>query len=473
MLGLRSACLALLLLAVSSCAHAPAHEKRLARLDSILETQSRELKLPGISAALMERGKLVWTGARGWADIEARTPVTAATTFNIASLTKPMTSVILMQLLERNALSLDAPMKRFDPDFADARVTVGHVLSMTAESDPPGQAFAYNGNVFAELESVLAAATGETLAQAFSTRLIEPLGLTETSPGEVAEDEKGLSAKRIAHYRGVSARIARPYNIYGGVEPVATFAPDPKLDPAANVIGTASDYARFADAVMRGRLLRPATLEAMWTPAVTSDGKKLPYAKGWFVEDYGGHRLIWHYGYYPDAYSALALIVPERELVFVALANGGGLSAHNGADAIAGNATACAVLIALVDPALPCGEVAAANVARWRSGIAPPLPEIASDPAILRRYVGSYRRPNGGVAKVEIDQGRLWWVTSLGRFALTQVGPDRFVMKTDNRIKTFIFDDKGQVIRVDVTYPGDPNIYAVPRITPDPPPGGR
>ena len=81
------------LLLAAGCAHVPANNERFASMDAMLETQARELALPGVSAALMERGRLVWTGARGWADVEARRPVTPETTFNIASLTKPMTAV--------------------------------------------------------------------------------------------------------------------------------------------------------------------------------------------------------------------------------------------------------------------------------------------------------------------------------------------------------------------------------------------
>lgn len=462
--SLRSAFLAFLMIAFSGCALAPPSQGRFAPLDAALDTNARELMLPGVSAALMENGRLVWTGTRGWADIETHRPVTPATVFNIASLTKPMTSVMLMQLVERGALSLDTPMQRFDPAFTDARITVGHVLGMTSQSDPPGQAFNYDGNIYGQLGSVLTGVTGETLAQAFSARLIVPLGLALTSPGAVAAGERGLSAERIVHYRGINARLATPYNIYGGVEPVPTLPPDPEPNAAANVVGTASDYARFAEAVLRDRLLTRATRESMWTPAVNARGDRLPYAYGWFAEDYRGHRLIWHYGLYDNAYSALALIVPERELVFVALANGSGLSAHSGIDPIEGNAMACAVLVEFVDRALPCAALAAANVARWRSRIAPPLPEIASDPAALPRYAGIYRRPNGAEASVLVAQGRLWWQSSAGRHRLTQVGPDRFVMKADNRIMAFVFDGGGRVTRIDVTYPGDPNIYVVPRL---------
>jgi len=79
-------------------------------------------------------------------------------------------------------------------------------------------------------------------------------------------------------------------------------------------------------------------------------------------------------------------------------------------------------------------------------------------------YAGVYRRPNGGEAAVLVDQDRLWWQSPAGRYLLTQVAPDRFVMKADNRIMAFVFDDKGNVTRTDVTYPGDSNTYALPRL---------
>lgn len=459
----RFAPLAIVTLVLSSCANAPPTLSRYAPLDAALDVQMRELPMPGVSAALMERGELIWTGTRGWADIEARTPMTPDTPFNIASLTKPMAAVVLMQMVERGQLSLDTPMQRYDPSFTDPRITVGHVLSMTSEANPPGDHYQYNGEPYGKLDTVIRGVSGESLAQAFSARLIEPLGLTRTSPGDLSAGGQGLSPERVAYYQSVFARIARPYNLYGGVEPVPGFAPDATPNAAANVIGTASDYARFADAVMRGRLLSPATMQTMWTNAASASGERFPYAFGWFVEEYHGHRLIYHYGYY-DTYSAVALIVPERELVFVALSNWGALSGHNGIDAIEGNVFACTVLVTLVDLTLPCAERAAANVARWRARFPTPEPEIASDPAVLPVYAGTYRLLSGREATVEVDEGRLWWHSPAGRFLLTQVGADRFVMKTDSRVMVFVSDENGAVTQIDVTYPGDSNVYVVPRL---------
>ena len=445
-------------------AHAQAKPGRYAALDAMLDKEMGELPMPGVSAAMMVRGKLVWTGARGWADYEKRLPVTRDTPFNIASLTKPMTAVVLMQLVERGQLSLDTPMQRYDPSFADARITVGHVLSMRSESDPPGSSYKYNGNPYGKLDTVIKGAGGETLAQAFSARLFEPLGLNQTSPGSLAADAQGLSPDRVADYESVMARIATPHHMYGGVEPVASVPPDPEPNAAANVVSTASDYARFADAVMRARFLKPATMKAMWTPPVLASGAPSPYAYGWFAKDYHDHRLINHYGYYSTAYSAVALIVPEKELVFVALSNGGALSGHNGIDGIEGNAVACAVLLEFVDPKLPCAETAAASVARWRAQIIPPRKEMASDAAVLAQYVGRYRRPYGEPAKVFVDKGRLWWETTAGPFPMTQEAPDRFFMKADDRTLVFVRDASGRVSRIDLTYPDAPTVFALPRV---------
>jgi len=439
---------------------------RYAPLDAMLDREMRDLAMPGVSAALMDHGRLVWTGARGWANKEKGVKVTADTPFNVASLTKPMTAVVLMQLVERGQLSLDTPMQRYDPSYKDPRVKVRHVLTMTAQADPPGDAYRYDGAVYGTLKAVVKGAAGEELAKAFSSRLFEPLGLKQTSPGSLAAepDRQGLTASEVAHYEAVMARIARPYNVYAGIELVEGIPPEPQPDAAANVVATATDYARFADAVMRGRFLKPATLKAMWTNGVSSKGERFPYAKGWFVENYRGHRLIYHYGYYPSAYSAVIMIVPERELVFVALSNGGALSGHNGIDAIEGNALACAVLIAFVDAKAPCQATAAANVARWKSKIPPPRREMHPGAAALQQYAGSYKRPNGAAGRVFVERGRLWWQTVAQPFELTQEAGDRFFMKADDRTVVFTRDKSGRVAGVDMTFPGNETVFSLPRL---------
>ena len=219
---------------------APAKVPRYAALDTMLDKESRELALPGVSMAMMDHGRIVWAGARGWADYKNRIPATTDTVFNIASLTKPMTAVVLMQLVEEGKLDLDTPMQRYDPSYKDPRITVGHILSMRSESDPPGSAYSYNGNPYGTLDTVIRGVAGEELGQAFSSRIIEPLGLKQTSPGSLKDPKfaKGLSPAEIAHYEAINARLAKPHNVYAGTEIVETFPIDPDPNAAANVVST-------------------------------------------------------------------------------------------------------------------------------------------------------------------------------------------------------------------------------------------
>jgi CubicO group peptidase (beta-lactamase class C family) len=456
MSALRSACFALLAATLISSA-ASARPDHFAALNAALETEARDLMLPGVSAAVVENGRVVWTRGFGWADIEAHAPVTPRTTFNIASLTKPMTAVMLMQLVQRSELALDTPMRRYDSNFTDERITVGHVLSMTSESDPPGQRYNYNGNIYAELGHILTSQGGHSLPEVFARRLIEPLALRDTAPGPVAPNAGAFSRAERARFAAIMARLAQPYRIYAGRETVRAVPPAPELDAAANVVSTASDYARFAASAADGRLLGAEAMARMWTPVTNAAGERLPYAYGWFVEDYRSHRLIWHHGYYPNAYSALVLIVPERRLVFVALANADGLSApFYWTEGVEGNTLACAFLRTYVDAALPCADVAAAAVARWRAGIPAPRPEIASDPAQLQRFSGAYRFDSGTVVTIIAEGDRLWWRSpSGGRYQLFQEAGNRFFMKADDRQLAFVSDaSSGQVTHIDLTIQG-------------------
>jgi len=78
------------------------------------------------AVALVSKGdELVFLGARGMADREGGVPMTTDTLFRIASMSKPITSVALMTLYDEGRFTLDDPVAKFIPDFADARVLRG------------------------------------------------------------------------------------------------------------------------------------------------------------------------------------------------------------------------------------------------------------------------------------------------------------------------------------------------------------
>jgi hypothetical protein len=98
------------------------------------------------------------------------------------------------------------------------------------------------------------------------------------------------------------------------------------VSAAGEATSTVLDLAKFDIALDEDRLLSAASRERMWTPAVTSAGKTLPYALGWFVEEIAGRKVMWHYGWLPPSVSALYVKVPAAELTFLLLANNDRLS---------------------------------------------------------------------------------------------------------------------------------------------------
>ena len=78
--------------------------------------------------------------------------------------------------------------------------------------------------------------------------------------------------------------------------------------------------------------MSPASRELMWRAGRSPSGEALPYGLGWYVQDFGGQRLVWHSGWWQQAYSALYLKVPERRATLILLANSEGLWWNNPLD---------------------------------------------------------------------------------------------------------------------------------------------
>ena len=58
---------------------------------------------------------------------------------------------------------------------------------------------------------------------------------------------------------------------------------------------------------------------------MNADGEPSPYANGWYVQDWKGHRLVWHGGWWPDAYAGLLLKAPDDGWALIALGNTDGI----------------------------------------------------------------------------------------------------------------------------------------------------
>jgi CubicO group peptidase (beta-lactamase class C family) len=110
--------------------------ERLARIGAVLKADVDAGRIPGAVIAIARRGKLVAFDAYGWSDKAAGVAMTTDTIFNIASMTKPMTTVGALMLYEQGKILIDDPLSKYFPKFANMRVAARDNGEPTAETVP-------------------------------------------------------------------------------------------------------------------------------------------------------------------------------------------------------------------------------------------------------------------------------------------------------------------------------------------------
>ena len=90
--------------------------------------------VPSISAGLLESGEIIWNSSIGNSDIENNVPTSTSSLYRIASISKPITAVAVLQLWERGLLNLDTDVRTYLPNFPDKKYkfTIRQLLNHTA-----------------------------------------------------------------------------------------------------------------------------------------------------------------------------------------------------------------------------------------------------------------------------------------------------------------------------------------------------
>lgn len=272
-------------------------------------------QIPGMSAAIVENERIVWSRGLGFGDVAGGKRATDTTCFHLASLTKPFASVIIMQLVEEGLLDLDDQVSEYGVDLGNnGDISVRHLLTHTSEGTP-GSRYRYNGARFDQLGRVIERASGRTFGELLVERILGPLQLRHTAPN--VEDRVNFALTGLDRDEYME-NMATPYELQGTRVVETQYASG--FGPAAGLISSAEDMASFSIAIDRRQLLDPASWELVFTPEISNNGNTLPYGLGWFIQQREGFELQWHYGYWYGT-STLIVRVPGRDRTFVVLAN--------------------------------------------------------------------------------------------------------------------------------------------------------
>ncbi len=321
-------------------------------IDAYVEQQMHRLNIPGVSLAIVEGDQIVHLRGFGQARPGGQAPL-PQTPFVLGSTTKSFTALAVMQLVEAKKIGLDAPVQRYLPWFrvadpqASAQITVRHLLNQTSglpmlpgmstlvELDPSpgagerqaralatlklnrpvGSAWEYSNLNYNLLGLIVEAAGGESYADYIQRHIFAPLQMTHSYTSQAEAKRDGLA---VGHRYWFTVPIPAPD------------LPIPRGSlPSGQLISSAEDMAHYLIAHLNGgryrdaQILSDAGIDELHRGAV--EFRELgdttgQYAMGWFVDNVGAVKAVWHSGNVPDFSSYMALI-PEQKKGVVMLLN--------------------------------------------------------------------------------------------------------------------------------------------------------
>jgi CubicO group peptidase (beta-lactamase class C family) len=302
-------------------------------IDSLRE----QTGIPGMSALILRNGQVEWERGFGQQNIERNVLAAPDTPYPIGDLTQTVAAVLLGACAEQGLLDIDDPVRRWVADFPSPTATVRQVLAHAST----GQ-FQYDAGRFGALAAVVQGCSQKPFRAHMANAVLERLGMAGSVPGEDLADRTSparelFAAPQLQRYDAVLERMALPYRVDRNLRATRSDYRAGGLTASSGLISTVRDLARFDAALDQAVLLSPQTLAVAWSPANVT-GTPLPTGLGWFVQNYQGERIIWHFSDIGDAYSALVLKMPARALTLIMLANSDGLS--TGANLERGDVTA-------------------------------------------------------------------------------------------------------------------------------------
>ena len=309
-------------------------------LRTYLEGSYPDGNSPGVSVLIACQGQTVFGYNSGMANIEWGQPVSSDTSFRVGSISKPLTAVAILQLVEQGKVDLDRPISQYVPLLPDymREVTVRQLMShtsglpdilltpvlaplardwvakrqviglqaLTPPRSTPGEKFEYSNFNYVLLAALIEYTTGAGYGDYMNNEVFAPLGMTRS------------------HYdarREIILERAQGYDL----TPFGRLLNSENVDmshasAAGALLSSANDLRRWAHLLMSGKLIEPETLESAWTPQAVEVGGPTRYGLGFNITVENGRRVIWHTGMASGAQCALSMF-PENGLTISACAN--------------------------------------------------------------------------------------------------------------------------------------------------------
>ncbi len=338
--------------------YAALHAQKLEQLDHYLEEVYENHIIPGFSVVVVDKNGPIYQQGFGKKRLDLSAPFTENTVCGIGSLTKSMTAMAIMQLVEQGDLELDTPVVKYLPQFRTAnreksdKVTVRMLINNTSglQGSPhptydisdsaleklvqdlsstfiihePGTVYEYSNLAFSVAGYLINQVSGLPYKEFLEQRIFAPLGMKNTSTDPERFEEIGALE---GHYYGIPEAYPadREQHFESG-----------EYIPAGSMTrSTARDLGSYLTALLnQGRLgniqvLSGESITQMWTPNSSfpglsreegGDDKPIDYGLGWMLSEIEGRKIV-HHGGSTGKMSSMTMIDRTNSIAVTVLAN--------------------------------------------------------------------------------------------------------------------------------------------------------
>ncbi len=287
-------------------------------------------KTVGMTIGFM-KDDFVWVKGFGYADLENQSPAKAESAYRLASVTKPMTAVAILQLVEKGKINLDAEVQTYVPYFpkkpwpVTVRQVLGHLGGISHYKNPanelhiktpkstreavaifenfdlvaePGTRYSYSSYGYNLLGAIIEAAAGMPYGEYMRHNVWGPLGMTDTR----MDDPLEIIPNRVRGYQPIDGKVKNSEFI----DISSRFA-------AGGTRSTVPDMLKFARGIMDEKLVAGDTMKMMATSMSTRAGRLTNYGLGWETTPFNGRYMLVHSGGQQET-RTLLYILPARRL---------------------------------------------------------------------------------------------------------------------------------------------------------------
>jgi CubicO group peptidase (beta-lactamase class C family)/tetratricopeptide (TPR) repeat protein len=292
-------------------------------------------KAPGLSVGFM-KGDSIWITGFGYSDLENKVPAKPESSYRLASITKTITAIAVLQLVEAGKIDLDAEVQTYVPYFpkkkwpVTVRLLLGHIggishyknydveghikvhkntkeaLAIFQDFDliaEPGTKYNYSSYGFNLLGAVIEGASGQSYRDYIKKHIFDPLGMENSR----MDDPVDLISNRVSGYRLIKGEVKNSEF----VDVSSRFA-------GGGTRSTVVDLLRYAKGIIEGKLLKSQTWKLLFMSMATNEGRFTGYGMGWGVRPWRGHFQVSHSGSQPETRTYILIFPTENFSIAVA-----------------------------------------------------------------------------------------------------------------------------------------------------------